>query len=124
MALYRKDGTRRLASQLMLTPVVIGMRLPMLALEAGSGIKGMGTETSKAMTEKVAAVSEGVAAAQLSMVSAAIRFWPEVFSGRTPALLNGVAVERAMHAALKPAGRAVKANYSRLSGKSAGRFPG
>ncbi|MBE0692074.1 MAG: hypothetical protein IH590_03085, partial [Aquamicrobium sp.] len=41
-------------------------------------------------------------------------FWLELYSGSTPALLNGIALERAMHAALKPAGRRVKKNYRRL----------
>jgi hypothetical protein len=38
-------------------------------------------------------------------------------SGRTPSMLNGVAVERSIEAALRPAGRTVKANFRRLSGK-------
>ena len=120
MALRRKrtiDKNLHIASQFMLAPLVVGMRLPLMAFEAGNGAKGAGAETSRALTEKASAVAEGMAAAQMSMAGAAMRFWPELFAGRTPSLLNGVAAERAMHAALRPAGRKVKANYSRLSGK-------
>jgi hypothetical protein len=36
-------------------------------------------------------------------------------SGRMPSMLNGVAFERSVEAALRPARRAVQANYRRLS---------
>jgi hypothetical protein len=68
--------------------------------------------------EKANAVAEGALAAQMALWQSAARFWPEVFSGRTPSLLNGVAVERSISAALKPASRAVKANFRRLSSKA------
>ncbi len=71
-------------------------------------------ETTRAVSEKMAAVAEGVVAAQLSLARSTSTFWLEFYSGSTPSLLNGVAIERAMHAALKPAGRRVKKNYRRL----------
>ena len=46
-------------------------------------------------------------------------FWPEVFGPR-PSLLTGVAVERSVNAALKPASRRVKANFRRLSERMSG----
>ena len=108
----RAAGT--LAGSLMLAPAVAAMRMPMLLTEAGQPHPWR-VETVLAVTEKTAAAMEGVLAAQLSLAWSAARFWPELLSGRTPSMLNGVALERAMHAALKPSGRRVKTNYNRLS---------
>ena len=48
------------------------------------------------------------------MAGSMLSFWPEVLSGRTPSLLTGAAVERSLHAALRPTRRRVKANFRRL----------
>ncbi|MDQ6433053.1 hypothetical protein RB623_03180 [Mesorhizobium sp. LHD-90] len=112
----RLHGATTLASDLMLAPMVMWMRLPLLAAEAKAGPAGV--ETMRAVTEKSLAVAQGVAAAQVSMAGAAMRFWPELLSGRTPSMLTGVAAEQALHAALKPIGTKVKANYRRLSARS------
>jgi len=115
-----KQGPRRsdraagaLAGSLMLAPAVMALRAPLLAAEAG-GLDPWRLETTRAVTEKVAAATEGMVAAQLSLARSASVFWLELASGATPSLLNGVALERAFHAALKPAGRRVKRNYKRL----------
>ncbi|MFI0848356.1 hypothetical protein [Mesorhizobium sp. IMUNJ 23232] len=117
----RRAGNLRsaadLASSLMLAPIVMWMRMPLLAGEAHAGADGV--ETMRAVTEKGMAVAQGMAAAQMSVAGAAMRFWPELLSGRTPSMLNGVAAEQALHAALKPAGRTIKANYRRLSARKA-----
>ena len=105
----------RLTADLMLAPMVIGMRLPLLADEAWAGKGQLGVETARAVSEKAAAMAQGAFAAQISLAGAAMMFWPELLSGRTPSLVSGAAVETAMHEALVPAGRAVKANYRRLS---------
>lgn len=112
-----RRNTRRtgaiLAADLMLVPMVATMRLPLMLTESrGSG--GVGAETLKAVTEKTAAFSEGVMAANLSYVTSMMRFWPEVLSGKTPSLLSGAALEHSLHAALKPSGKRVRANYKRL----------
>ena len=112
----RKSRRTALASDLMLAPWVIGMRLPTLMAEAGSAAAG--AETTRAVTEKAAALAQGVAAAQMSAIGAAMSFWPEVLSGRTPSILSGVAAERMAHAALAPIGRKVRSNYRRLSRKA------
>jgi hypothetical protein len=109
--------TASLASELMLAPTVVWMRMPLLAAEARAQIGLPGSETVKAVTEKGLAVAQGVAAAQMSMFRSAMRFWPELLAGKTPAMLNGIAAEQAFHAALKPAGKKVRANYRRLSTK-------
>jgi hypothetical protein len=106
--------TLAITGNLMLAPMVAFMRLPMLALEAQSS-NPFRTETMRAVTEKTAAVAEGAFAAQMSLVQSAFHFWPEMMSGRTPSVLNGVAAGRSMNAALKPASRRVKANYRRLT---------
>lgn len=102
-----------LAGSLMLAPAVMALRAPLLAAEA-RGFDPWRMETTRAVSEKMAAVAEGVVAAQLSLARSTSTFWLELYSGSTPSLLNGVAIERAMHAALKPAGRRVKKNYRRL----------
>ncbi|RUM99648.1 hypothetical protein EET67_01800 [Pseudaminobacter arsenicus] len=99
---------------LMLAPMVMAMRLPLMAMEARD--KNLwGVETTRAISEKNAALVEGIAAAQMSLLRSATAFWFDVAAGRTPALMNGAAVERSMRAAMKPASRQVKANYRRLS---------
>ena len=103
-----------LAGSLVLAPAVATMRVPMLLAEARE-LNPWRVETVRAVTEKTAAMIEGTVAAQMSLAWSAASFWPELMSGRTPSLLDGRAVERAMHAALKPSGKRVKTNYNRLS---------
>ena len=108
--LTRKSGTRParigavLGRDLMLAPMVMLMRLPLMAAEAGNA-GFTASETMLAVNEKAAALFEGALAAQWSLIASAARFWPEVLSGRTPAILSGAAIERSLNAALKPAGR-------------------
>jgi hypothetical protein len=102
-----------LSGNLMLAPMVVALRLPLMMAEAQKG-RGTGPETLRAMTEKGAAFAQGLFAVQLSLLVAGMRFWPEVLIGRTPSLWSGV-TERAMQAGFSPSGRAVKANYRRLS---------
>ena len=106
-----------IVGDLMLAPMVALMRLPLMAADAGSG-RASGTETARALSEKTAAMAEGVFAAQISLIRSASMFWPEVFSGQTPSVLNGVAAEQSMNAALEPASLRVRANFRRLSAQS------
>ncbi|MBX9450546.1 hypothetical protein [Neoaquamicrobium sediminum] len=108
-----KRAAGALAGSLMLAPAVAAMRTPLLAMEAQDA-NPWRVETVRATTEKAAAVIEGAVAAQMSLFWSASNFWMELASGRTPSLLNGVAMERAVHAALKPSGKRVRANYNRL----------
>ena len=100
----------------MLAPMVMMMRMPLMASEARSMTSWTG-ESAKAVSEKAAAAAEGIVAAQMSMIGSAFSFWPDLIAGRTPAMLTGLAAEQSLHAALKPAGIAVRANYKRLSAK-------
>jgi hypothetical protein len=104
-----------IAGDLMLAPMVALMRLPLMATETQRAAAWR-TETNGAVSEKLAAIAEGVMAAQISVMQSALKFWPEIFAGRAPSLLSGVAMERSIVAALKPASRRVKANFKRLSG--------
>jgi hypothetical protein len=103
-----------LGAQFMLAPAVMALRLPLLAEEAGD-LNPWRVETVRAVTEKAAAIVEGTMAAQVSLAISASKFWFEVMAGKSPSLLNGIAVERAMHAALRPSTRRVSGNYRRLS---------
>ena len=102
-----------LTGNLMLTPAVIAMRLPLLAAEA-MALDPWRVETVRAVTEKTAAAMEGAVAAQMSLAWSVARFWQSAFAGRA-AIRPDAAMERAVHAALKPASRRVKSNYRRLS---------
>lgn len=104
-----------IGNDLMLAPLVAMMRLPLMAAENGQAYS---PETARAVQEKATAVAEGTFAAQMALLQSAARFWPEVLSGRMPSLFSGVAAERSISAALKPASRAVKANFRRLSTKA------
>jgi N-formylglutamate amidohydrolase len=117
MARRRRVTSQSIVSDLMLAPMVAAMRMPMFAAET-QRLYPWRSESHRAVTEKLAATSEGIAAAQLSYLRSVTSFWPEIFSGRTPSLLTGVAAERSVNAALKPASRRVKANFKRLSAKS------
>ena len=108
--------TVSIAGDLMLAPMVALMRLPLMACEARR--PGWGMESTRAISEKTAAMAEGMLAAQMSYFQSVSSFWPELFSGRTPSMFNGVAAERSINAALKPSSQRVRANYRRLTAKS------
>ncbi|KQZ81958.1 hypothetical protein ASD64_09465 [Mesorhizobium sp. Root157] len=113
-------GAARLAGGaqgFMLAPMVVALRLPIMAAESQSEM-GWGSETLRAISEKTAATMEGALAAQLSLIGSTLNFWPQVLAGRSPTALTQLALERAMGAALRPAGRRVKANFRRLSCRS------
>jgi hypothetical protein len=110
----RNPASKVLAGGFMLAPSVAMMRLPLMLAEAGNTGK-WATESAMAVNEKIAATAEGLFAAQMSLFGSVSQFWPEVFAGKTPSILNGVALEKSVDAALAPAGRQVTANFRRLS---------
>ena len=119
----RKTGKARRARKaagiggdLMLAPLVMTMRIPLMVMEAQSN-RPFGTETVRSISEKTEAMTQGAIAAQMSLMWSAAGFWPEALSGRVPSLLNGDAAQQFISAALKPASRTVRANFRRLSGK-------
>ncbi|WP_332311491.1 hypothetical protein [Mesorhizobium comanense] len=104
-----------IGADLMLAPMVAMMRLPLMVAENG---RVNSPETARAVHEKATAAAEGAFAAQMALWQSAARFWPEVLSGRTPSLFNGIAAANSISAGLKPASRVVKANFRRLSTKA------
>ena len=103
------------AQQLMLAPMVMAMRMPILAAEAGSSALSGRPESLAAITEKMSAVAEGAMAAQLAFLRGAAMLPMSMFGATSQAgplvdLANEVAV-----AALKPAARQVSRNHKRLS---------
>jgi hypothetical protein len=119
MTTQRKTRRRAasIAGDLILAPMVAFMRLPLMAAEAGN-TGAWAAETARAVHEKTSAAAEGMFAAQMSLFGSAARFWPEMLSGRTPSIFSGAAIEQSVNAALRPAGRKVRANFKRLSAKS------
>ncbi len=115
MARRRRSSGRGSANVtgLMFAPAVVMMRLPLMAQEAANGRGSV--ESLRAFNEKLVAANEGAFAATMSWTGAMLHFWPEVLAGKTPSLVNGVALERSLDAALAPAGRRVQANFRRLS---------
>ncbi|MBL8576073.1 MAG: hypothetical protein JNK47_02510 [Mesorhizobium sp.] len=110
----RRYGAIAVPPGLALAPMVAAMRLPLLAAEAGT-VGKIASETGLAVREKIEAAAEGIVAAQWSLFSSALSFWPEILSGKTPSVISGAAAERSLQAALAPASRRVRANYRRLS---------
>jgi hypothetical protein len=105
------------AHNFMLAPIVVAMRLPIMAAEAHREA-GWSGETMRAASEKAAAAFEGLVAAQLSLIGSTFMFWPQVLAGRSPSMIAQVAFEQAIAASLRPASRRVKANFRRLSRRS------
>lgn len=102
------------AASLMLAPAVVAARLPRLIKEAGDSQRTP-REATRAVTEKMVATAEGVAAANLAMAGAMFSFWPDLLAGKVPALVSGAALRDVADAALKPAGKRVRANLRRLT---------
>jgi hypothetical protein len=109
---FRKPG----GLDLWLAPAVIGMRMPLMALDAVSGAPN-GKEAMMAVHEKALAATEGLLAAQAATFRAALSFWPEVLAGKSPSLLDGRAASAATAAAVRPIAKRVRSNYHRLSAK-------
>ena len=104
----RRSGanTASIAGDLMLAPMVALMRLPLMATETQHGT-ALRTETDRAVSRESGGGRRGRdGGADVGDGSRRCASGPEILSGRTPSMLNGVAAERSMQAALKPASRA------------------
>ena len=100
-------------ANLLLAPMVIWLRMPLLIGEAAQAGIG-GVEGARAVGEKLEAAVEGIFAAQLSIWSSAINFWPSVVVGTAPSTLIARSFEDFTQAVVAPSGRRVRANYLRL----------
>ncbi|MCB1383632.1 MAG: hypothetical protein KDJ73_12030 [Notoacmeibacter sp.] len=101
------------ARDLMLTPMVIAMRMPVLLAEAAHGSITR-PEANRAVNEKVLAGFQGTVAMHASMMRSVIEFWPSVMRGRHPGGLVAGSVVKAGNEALRPASRTVRSNFDRL----------
>lgn len=97
-----------------LVPAVVAMRVPIMAVEALSP-QGGRPETVRAVVEKMAAIFDGIIEAQMSLSRSALAFWPRHIAGRTTGFELGLALQKSLEAAAKPASRRVRANHRRLS---------
>lgn len=103
------------AESLMLAPMVVAMRLPIMAAEAaGSAIAGK-SESAGAVAEKWQAMADGVAAAQFAWLRGAMLLPLALAKAASPAApFMEMAGEIAV-AALQPAAKQVRHNHRRLS---------
>lgn len=99
---------------LWLAPLVVGARLPILWFEALDPDPSRRAETNRMVVEKVAAVQEGVVAAQLALASACAEATVAMMFGMRPKGTLGGIAQSMFNAGLAPAARRVKANHKRL----------
>jgi truncated hemoglobin YjbI len=111
----RRRSRPPIATIATLAPAVVALRLPALMAEAMSHA-GPRPETTRALTEKMAATAEGVMAMQLSLVTAGFRAWGQMMAGSFDQAGLHRAHAAAVDAALKPMARRVSANLKRLGG--------
>ena len=105
----------KVAQELMLAPMVMALRLPIMTAEAtGSACAGK-SESAGAGSEKWQAMADGMAAAQFAWIRGVVLF-PLALAKATSAtgpfmdMAGDIAV-----AALQPAARQVRLNHNRLS---------
>lgn len=103
--------------ELQMASMVIATRLPMMMME-GLTDKSSKPESMRAVSEKMAAVTDGVVAAQISVMNSAATFWLDVWSGKSPAAIAQSTINKATNAALHPGRKTLRANYKRLTGGS------
>lgn len=99
----------------MLAPMVMAVRLPIMAAETAGSALGGKSESAGAVAEKWKAMSDGVVAAQLAWMQGAMLF-PLSLAKATSA--HGPIMEMASDiavAALQPAAKQVRLNHRRLS---------
>lgn len=106
------------AELLMLSPMVMAMRLPMVWWELSTphfSARRERPEGHRAVFEKAAAVVESYGAAQAEIARSAALFWIDAFSGAMPdpARLSRSLTDLA-DASIEPHARRVRANYRRL----------
>jgi hypothetical protein len=115
----RKSSARRasnsIARNLMLVPAVMAMRMPLMTAEATGA--SLSSETAGAVSEKFAAFAEGAAAAQLAWMRSVMLLPLAFMTARSPLAPLVDMAEAVTAAALAPAGRQVRKNHRRLTGK-------
>jgi hypothetical protein len=97
----------------MLTPIVIAQRLPVLWMEAAGLSKGR-SESGRMVAEKVAAMSEGIVAANMEMHRL---WWQSILAmsqGLTPP--SAISMTKSVTAAaFQPTAKRLRSNVKRLN---------
>jgi hypothetical protein len=99
---------------LMLSPLVVAARLPIVWLEAFNPDPRRRSETNRMVTEKVAAMQEGMVASQMALGTAMAEAAAAMMFGLQPKGTPHSVAESMINAGLAPAARRVKANHKRL----------
>lgn len=102
-------------SGLLLSPLVIAARLPILWFEAFDPDPGRRSETNRLVVEKMKATQEGIVAAQIALGSAMAETGAAMMLGRTPKGSPNSVAKAVVKAGLGPAARQVRKNHRRLS---------
>ncbi len=102
-------------SGLLLSPMVVTARMPILWYEALNPDPSRRNETNRMVAEKFAAAQEGMLAAQVALGKAIADTTAAMFFGRVPTSTPRNTAEAMMQAGLAPAARRVKANAKRLA---------
>jgi hypothetical protein len=103
--------------QMLLAPLVVAERLPLLWWEAMGGNARGPRESHRMVNEKIEAAQHGMVAAQQEWLTSGMQSALALMQGNpvhAAHILNG-ASSRIASAALQPAARKVKANVKRLS---------
>ncbi len=104
-------------SHLLLAPMVVTQRLPLLWLES-FGFSGSGQRESERMvSEKIEAVSEGFMAANWVIMSTSIAVGAAMMTGSSPSAAAIRGYRKMTHAAVRPSAKRVRSNFRRLSAK-------
>jgi hypothetical protein len=109
MALSDRD-----LSGLWLSPFVIASRMPILFLESLNPNPSRRNETNRMIAEKLAAMQEGVVAAQMAFGKAVAENLAAAAFGQTAKSTPRKTADAMLRAGLAPAARRVKANAKRL----------
>ncbi len=96
-------------------PLVVAARLPILFAESMNPDPRARHESSRMVTEKWAATQQGLIAAQLEVVSAAIDAGTRLMTGRPVTDTAHHLANRMVQASLRPASVRVRANARRLT---------
>ena len=101
-------------NSLFLAPLVVAHRLPQLMFEAFHPNPFAREESTLAITEKMAALSEGMMAAQVEAVRAPFLIGLAFLNGRSMTLAALGTPHKVARAAVEPMERRVRANARRL----------
>jgi len=110
-----RRASAAITRDLLLAPAVMAMRLPLMTAEAGGS--SLTSETAGAVAEKMTAFTEGLAAAQFAWMRSAMLMPFALASAASPMAPFVDMAEAVTAAALGPAGKQVRKNHKRLTGR-------